>query len=52
MNHWLLHLDGVDASIEQQEQSLQSVLEFVDEMIESELAAHVFETPAVQDDGL
>jgi hypothetical protein len=52
MNHWLLQLDGVDASIEQQEYSFQSVLEFVDEMIESELAVEVVETPAVQDDDL
>jgi hypothetical protein len=37
MNHWLLQFDGVDACIEQLEYSLQSVLEFVDEMIGNEL---------------
>jgi hypothetical protein len=49
MNHWLLQFDGVDASIAQQEYSFQSVLEFVDELIEKELAVQVVETPAVQD---
>jgi hypothetical protein len=49
LNHWLLQFDGVDAFIAQQEYSFQSVLEFVDEMIEKELAVQVVETPAVQD---
>jgi hypothetical protein len=45
-------LTGVDASIEQKEYSFQSVLEFVDEIIECELAVQVVQTPAVQDDDL
>jgi hypothetical protein len=49
MNHWQLQFDEVDASIEQLECSFQSVPEFVDEMIENELAVQVVETPAVQD---
>jgi hypothetical protein len=49
LNHWLLQFDGVDASSVQQEYTFQSVLEFVDEMIENELAAQDGGTPAVQD---
>jgi hypothetical protein len=48
MNHWLLQFDGVDAPIEQLEYSFQSMLEFVDEMNENELAVQVVEVPAVQ----
>jgi hypothetical protein len=49
MNHWLLQFDGVHASSEQLEYAFQSVPEFVDDMIERELAAHPLWTPATQD---